>query len=1052
MGVKDKILADPILVGREQELDKLQHYLNSAISGKGTMVFVSGEAGSGKTRLTNGFLALAKQKGVRVLSGWCLSNVAVPYFPFVEAFDSFLAENETDKSMNLQQLSLKTWLIGSNQPADQAISPQVWTDQKFSEVTKELLLMSTDKPLILFIDDLHWADSASLALLHYVARSAQSERILILATFRSEEASTAQEGFASPLIDSLRLMGREELFNEIKLQNLDQVGVSRITESMLGGKVNAELVEKIAFESQGNPLFVIESLKMLFENGSLNRESDEWKLTVDKIKIPVKVKDIILRRLTTLNSSQRRILDLASIIGDKFDPQLLGSILNVDSLEVLETLNSVALSKSLVNVQGDYYKFDHAKTREVLYDEILLPLKKGYHERVAERIETLNVNSKQLSVSDLAHHYSQAGNTPKAIQYNIAAGQEALAKFSNVEAVKHFTYVLENLPRNSESLEKKITALEGLADALYANMKFKEAAKTYEILASIGGPTKLRALRKAMEAAFFQSDLTHMGELLKQADLTNSDDRLENARILMNRGRIFTLQGQQRPGILNRRKALQVFEEEYSLWDTAWCLISLGSNLPHAGELEEAAADLQRAVALFSELGDTRWLIEAYNMAGMTLGVVFGFSQEGMELIEKAIKINEDAKIGDYLRLCQSNIMEAWINSATGNLEGALAKSLKALDYSEKTESHWAKGMAYANLTILYTLMDDLNQAGQYFDKLNKLPPEVYLNAMVNAPIAAAVFLAGKNQMEKANQVFNSIFSLFKANPNPGLEASAKMSYAWALGKQERYEEAKKQVIEALAFQQEIAKKFEHAKVMASLMTPTKVATNQIFDVRLDLINVSKAQGALTSIEHIVLQEFKIISMSKDCFIQDNSIKFKENYLKPFEVSTVKLSVQALKAGAYEFDPEILYLNEAGEKKVAKTNLLKINVVANPLESSRNIAKTEPIKIEFESDTSRRAFDFLADAFFEDYKKHRLTYDRSGWRTLMDLIREGKVPKNRIYGKSGRQGTALTELERHGLIEIRVFEGERGRGGKIIKVRIAVEKENVRHWLDPKTT
>ena len=185
--MKSKLLAEPILVGRTQELEELQVNLKAVFDGKGTTVFISGEAGSGKTRIANEFLNFARNRGVIVLSGWCLSNAAVPYFPFVEAFDSYLLTNEDQtKFQGSQQLRTTTWLTGTE--IAQTMSPQTWKDKTFAAVTKELLLLSTSNPLILFIDDLQWADSASLSLLHYISRSISSERILILGNFQKRRS------------------------------------------------------------------------------------------------------------------------------------------------------------------------------------------------------------------------------------------------------------------------------------------------------------------------------------------------------------------------------------------------------------------------------------------------------------------------------------------------------------------------------------------------------------------------------------------------------------------------------------------------------------------------------------------------------------------------------------------------------------------------------------------------------------------------------------------------------------------------------------------------
>ena len=134
-------------------------------------------------------------------------------------------------------------------------------------------------------------------------------------------------------------MRREELFSEIKLPSLNQDGVSKIAESMMGGTLQFNLTEKLATESKGNPLFIVESLRMLNDRKSLIQENNQWRLAVDELGIPSKIKDIIVRRLACLKYSQRRVLDAASVIGEEFDVDLLSTVIGEDSLTVLETLN-----------------------------------------------------------------------------------------------------------------------------------------------------------------------------------------------------------------------------------------------------------------------------------------------------------------------------------------------------------------------------------------------------------------------------------------------------------------------------------------------------------------------------------------------------------------------------------------------------------------------------------------------------------------------------------------------------------------------------------------
>ena len=337
-------------------------------------------------------------------------------------------------------------------------------------------------------------------------------------------------------------------------------------------------------------------------------------------------------------------------------------------------------------VEGDYYRFDHAKTREILYEEILLPLRKGYHERIAERIESLN--QKHLPVTDLAYHYTQSGNKPKSIQYNLAAGKDALSRFSNLEAINAFTYVLENLSGESD---EKALALEGLGESYQASMKFKDAAKCFEALASMGGKHTMLGLRKAMEATFFQSDIPHLAELIENAEKCNTTNNLEKARILMNKGRVNVMRLEVVTGTKFFEEALDIFEREYSLWDTAWTLIALGSNAASSLKIQLAAGAALRAISIFNELGDTRWLVEAYNMAGMAFIIDFGLAQEGLSMLEKAEMLVEDAKLGDYLKLAQINAESSWALSSLREPKASLVKDLKALTYAEKTDSDWGK-------------------------------------------------------------------------------------------------------------------------------------------------------------------------------------------------------------------------------------------------------------------------------------------------------------------------------------------------------------------------
>jgi predicted ATPase len=171
----------------------------------------------------------------------------------------------------------------------QYLNPQALKDKTFAVVAKAIHSIAAKNPVVLVVEDIHWADSASLALLHYVARAVRnSERVLVLATFRSEELTNDSEGYPHQLAVTLAMMRREDLFETISLPHLNPSGVTKIIESMLGGGLERSFAEKLFVESEGNPLFVVESLRMLNEQNKLIKDKNGWRLAADKLGIPSK--------------------------------------------------------------------------------------------------------------------------------------------------------------------------------------------------------------------------------------------------------------------------------------------------------------------------------------------------------------------------------------------------------------------------------------------------------------------------------------------------------------------------------------------------------------------------------------------------------------------------------------------------------------------------------------------------------------------------------------------------------------------------------------------
>jgi tetratricopeptide (TPR) repeat protein len=1047
------ILPDPILVGRKSELEELKQFLDLALKGKGTTVFISGEAGSGKTRLITEFLKTAKKQGVTVLAGWCLSDAAVPYFPFVEAFDSYLSmsEGEGASAVN-QKMALKSWLSAINQSElgekFANLQPHVWKDRAFHGVTKELLFLSAKNPLILVLDDIHWADSASLSLLHYLARQVGSERILILASFRKEEASTSVEGHPNQLSRVLLLMGRDDLYKEIKLSNLGSDDVGRIAESMLDGSVHPELVEKLASDSRGNPLFVVESLRMLYQQGSLSKKNGRWSLSVDAFGLPRKVRDVILRRLEALKPDQRKILDVASVVGEKFDPKLVAAVVSRDNADVLIALNEIAKLTLMVQSKGNGFRFEHEKFREMLFEEVPPLLRREYHLRVAEEMEVANLCGAKVSVSDVTYHFVHADNKVKAIEYSLQAGGDALSRFSNVEAIGHFSYIIKSTVDDGEFIDERVSALEGLGDAYAANCMYAEAIKTFDQLAeSETGSLRLRAIRKAMDAAFIKGDKPDLLlEYAKKAEELALDDRLEMARVTLNRGRAFGWAGRGEPklDLADYEAALQVFEEENSLADLAEALWRRGEAYLSPEDLfEKGLGYLLRSRAIFRELGDVRKEIGVSRSIGSAF-TFLGLFPEAKRELGNILRVGE--KLGVFDELARAVGILGLVDEYEGKFAEALSQILKALDYIEKTDVNYVKSFDFAALTRLYSKLGDLKRADEYFDRMTKLPPEVLSTWLVTFIVAVSkgVYYAAKDRLKESNQIFEALAA--------DLETSLFITdYIWALEKQGRLKEAMVQRDKFQKFLEQTQKWFEHANVQLSVMVPRIVQVGEVVELRLDLVNVSKNPGTLVKVEGVVPTDCRVVSLPSFCSIQNSSITMNNKRIGPFQVETIKIKLSFAKAGIYDLDPIIYYTNDLEESRTAKAKPIKITVqLVYSEKETKDVTEHLRDKIEFKSEAAEKAFDFLLKAFFEDYYGQKLPKEKSGWRTRMEVVRNAKVTMYSLYGRSGRGGKVTSELNNFSLIESRFFHGERGRGGHVFKMRISPEKEPVKRRINRK--
>jgi predicted ATPase len=732
---------EPALVGRNSEIEQLLQHLDSALSGKGTTVFIFGEAGVGKTRLVNEFLALAKKKGAKILSGWCLSEAVIPYFPFTEAFNTYMSttSDEKEKSTVKKQLGITGWLTGpefarESKAREFFLTPEIERDRTFEAVTTVLLQLSIREPTILFLDDLQWADQLSLALLHYLSRKCRNSRLLIIGTCRPEELIHGKEKRLHPLEETMYSMSREDLLTKMELKRLKRDDFPEFLRSIFRTSIGEEFVEKLYEETEGNPLFGIETLNLLVEKGFLSEREGGWTLAapLEKIGIPSKVQEVIAQRIARLEREERKLLDLAAVYGNSFNPNILSRTLTLDITDVLQTLVEIEQRHRLIRSEDSTFEFTHHKIREVICGNLPGELSRVYHLKTAICLE--QVLAEKISdgyIADIALHYVEGGAPEKAFDYLIKLGEKAMNIYANAQAVEYLNKALDaarvaSRLATSENFAK-IYELRGRA-WLGQDEKAKARSDFNLMLqnaANIGDESIIAEahylLGSAYEAYFgeMHEAMEHLTIAVEMARKTGNK-RLE-ARSLGAIGE--TLMWGTNPDTMNEgrvrlEESSGIAKEIGDKVTEAGCLGTLGMYYNWKGEFNRAKETFNEVLALDEELGTTPGI--TFNLFCLCMVLAGnGEYNDAISAGQKCLQLARDS--GNVSVVCMVLNTLGWIYHDLLNVELAIKYNNEALEVAKAHQKSRASGAvpsSLSNLAMDYLYKNDYENAEKYFKEV----------------------------------------------------------------------------------------------------------------------------------------------------------------------------------------------------------------------------------------------------------------------------------------------------------------------------------------------
>lgn len=485
----------PRLVGREQEMLFLEDCWRRAQAGNSSLALIRGEAGVGKTRLVEEFAYFLHNKGIRVLWGRCYEfERAIPYQPVAEALRTCLPALPHDELAGFPAWVLKEvarlvpgllerpGLEEAHPELDRKItrypepepelpgSPGLDPEQArlFEGATRFLAELSSQAALMVVLEDLHWASESTLQLLHYLARYLADYPVLIVGTFRVEAIDRE-----NPLSALQSQLAREGIAHRLDLPRLSPASVSTILfEMSRAGEAVKPLAECLYRETEGNPFFLMESIKALFETNLIQLKEGVWRgdfTRICDIKLPLSasLSEAVQRRVQRLREMTQEALCLAAVLGREFNFEPFHEAWGKGEEATLEALDELLRHKLVEEKSGPQdsdFAFAHHKIQEVVYQGLPRHRCLHLHARVGAAMETVYAAELETRTGELAHHFEQAclldrSLSGKAIHYLLRAGQQAARQSANQEAINYYQRGLDILysqPETEERMQQEI--------------------------------------------------------------------------------------------------------------------------------------------------------------------------------------------------------------------------------------------------------------------------------------------------------------------------------------------------------------------------------------------------------------------------------------------------------------------------------------------------------------------------------------------------------------------------------------------------------------------
>ncbi|MCX8174151.1 MAG: tetratricopeptide repeat protein [Thermoplasmata archaeon] len=687
-------------IDREAEVSELMEAM-ADVDKRGSMYFITGPTGIGKTAFCTNISSIASGKGFSVLTGRCIYENTVPYFPIHELFGRF---SKTEKKEMYIPLGLSIAEGGERIAGGGWRNPNQEKLMVLENFVRKFNAIAKETPVLLVLDDIQWADSGTLGLVHYLSRTIQNMRMVALVAYNTEALAT---GGNSVFVDTVKNIHIERGCRtlEIKPFTIDQV--AQLLTKILGTwKLPEELISRIYNLSEGNPFFAEELGRTILEEGIFDRESRRLKVSVNELDLPQSIKSVILHRISRLNEVERKVVRIAAVIGRRFEYPVLKGLGGMKEEELLDTIDRLRaegiLQENTGSVEG--YEFTSNLIWETAYRDTSSQRRKLLHERVAAEIEK-NHKDESRYWGEIGLHYILGGNFEKGVKYLILAANHAATNYgteecfrSAVEAEKGLKNVQD--PKLRDHYASEVYRL--LGDCFVVKGEYALAIENYNRALQHCKDTegKIRIWIKLTEPHMRRGELSSaIGVLEKALEEVGKEDYRTRGEVFRNMGWVHEKMGNYRRAVEFYEKSVELCKKHEDEIELGECYHRLGTGLFYLGDFKRARQYLEKGLEIRAKHRMKREIAISYNNLGIVLNNM-GEHELALDYFMKAKKLWED--LGDLLGVAAVTNNIALIYGLRGERLEEIAFYRKVIEIVRRIRERETEMIVMTNLGLAY--------------------------------------------------------------------------------------------------------------------------------------------------------------------------------------------------------------------------------------------------------------------------------------------------------------------------------------------------------------